>query len=176
MCCRCAGWQPSRTHDTPSISCVYLPVWETVVVGECLYGVRVCVYMCPYGKRCLWVSPFISSLITVPTGTAEQESLSNAKALSLLAHNTHRLAVSHSPLTVYLLLRLQLPAPNTHTTCSSDCLPGTPDSGQLIFSLTHRLINTTPHYSGLMQKQPRQASQTCYNLSRLLFLQSCLNL
>lgn len=109
---------------------------------------------CSYGKRRLRVSPFISSLITVPTGKAAQKSLSNANAISLLAHNMHRLAVSHNPFTVYLP-RLRLPAPNTHTPCSSDCLPGRPDSGQLIFSSTHRLINTkAPHYSGLSQNNP----------------------
>lgn len=40
----------------------------------------------------------------------------------------------------------------THTSRSSDCLPGRPDSGQLSFSSTHRLINTkTPHYFSLIQ-------------------------
>ena len=126
MYCRCAGWQPSGTHDTPLISCVYLPVWETVAVGQNMKGVClsaymvcvcVCLCVCPcssYGKRRLWPSPFISSLITVPTGKAAQKSLSNANSLSLLAHNTHRLAVSHSPFTV-CLPRVRLPAPNTHT-------------------------------------------------------------
>ena len=117
----------------------------------CIVCVCLLCIWCSYGKRRLWVSPFISSLITVPTGKAAQKSLSNANALSLVAHNMKRLAVSHSPFTVYLP-HLQLPAPNAHTTCSSDCLPGKPDSGQLIFSSTHQLINTkTPHYTGLMQ-------------------------
>lgn len=38
MCCGCAGWQPSGTHDTPLISCVYLLVWETGTVGENMGG------------------------------------------------------------------------------------------------------------------------------------------
>lgn len=95
------------------------------------------------------------------------------RSLSTLAHNMHRLAASHSSFTVYLPL---YPSPNTHATCSSDCLPWRPDAGRLIFSSTRRLINTEPpHYSGLTKKQLRQASQTCYNPSNFLFLQSCLN-
>lgn len=97
MCCGCAVWQPSGTHDTPLISCVYLPVWETVAVGQNMReGVQVlvlCIW-CSYGKCRLWVSPFISSLITVPTGKGAQKSLSNANVFSLVAQNTHRLAGS----------------------------------------------------------------------------------
>jgi len=102
-----------------------------------------------YGKHCLWVPPFISALITIPTGKAAQRSLSNANALSLLAHNIHQLAVSHSPFTVYLPVHH---APSAHTTCSSDCLPGRPDSGQLFFSSTHPLINSKSH-----AKQPGES-------------------
>ncbi len=118
----CAGWQPSGTHDTPLISYVYLPVWETVAVGQknerwsayvCMCVFLLCIW-CSYGKRHLWVPPFISSLITVPTGKAAQRSLSNANSLSLLAHNRHRLAISHSPFTVHFP-HVRLPAPNTHT-------------------------------------------------------------
>lgn len=64
---------------------------------------------------------------------------------------------------------------HTHTTCSSDCLPGRPDSGQLIFSSTHRLINTkTPHYSGLMQNNPGKlvrlvTIQAAFSLLTVLF-------
>ncbi len=97
--------------------------------------------------------PFISSLITVPTGKAAQKSLSNANALSCTQHTQAGslpqpfYSIPPSPPT---------PCPqHTHTTCSSDCLPGRPDSGQIIFSSTRRLINTkTPHYSGLMQNKP----------------------
>lgn len=148
MRCGCAGWQPSGTCDTPLISYVYLPVWETVAVGqkkgemECLY-VCMCVFLLwiwhSYGKRHFWVSPFIPSLITIPTGKAAQRSLSNANSLSLLAHNRHRLAISHSPLQ-YTSIASDSQAPthsHTHIMCSSDCLPGRPDSGQLIFSSTH---------------------------------------
>lgn len=65
--------------------------------------------------------------------------------------------------------------PPTHTTCSSDCLPGRPDSGHLIFSSTHRSINTkSSHYSGLMQNNPGkqvrcvtiQATFSSYSLVR----------
>lgn len=122
MRCGCAGWQPSGTCDTPLISYVYLPVWETVAVGQknerwSAY-VCVCVFLLwiwhSYGKRHLWVSPFIPSLITIPTGKAAQRSLSNANSLSLLAHNRHRLAISHSPLQ-YTYPCIRLPGPNTLT-------------------------------------------------------------
>lgn len=109
------------------------------------------VYIVLLWKALSLVSPFISSLITVPTGKAAQKSLSNANALTLLAHNTHRLAVSHYSFTVYLP-RLRLPAPNTHNLFF--WLFPRETSGQLIFSSTHRLINTTPHYSGLTQNNP----------------------
>lgn len=78
------------------------------IVCECL----LCIW-CSYSKLRLWVSPFTSSLITVPTGEAAQKSLSNANTVSLLAHITHRRAVSHNPFTVYFP-RLRLPAPKTH--------------------------------------------------------------
>lgn len=96
--------------------------------------------------------------------------------LTLCLRTTHTHTGWQSPtalFTVYLPC-LQLPAPNTHTTCSSDCLPGKRDSGQLIFSSTHRLINT-PHYSRSHVKQPKQARQTSYDPCRFLFLQTCLN-
>lgn len=97
-------------------------------LGDCGCGTKkwemeyLYVYMCvfllwiwhSYGKRHLWVSPFKPSLITIPTGKAAQRSLSNANSLSLLAHNRHRLAISHSPFTVYFPC-IRLPGPNTLT-------------------------------------------------------------
>lgn len=182
MCCGCAGWKPSGTRDTPLISAVYLTVWETGAVGEnmrkgvlvhiCYVCVCLLCIRCTYGNRCLRVTPFISPLITIPTGKGGTEEPFKCKH-SLPAHNTLRLRVSHSPYTVHLP-RLRLPTPNTHTTCSSDCLPGRRDSGQLIFSSTHRLINTkTPNYSGLMQKNTR-ASLLAVLQSKPLFLQTVL--
>lgn len=49
-----------------------------------------------YGKLRLGVSPFTSSLITIPY---REGGLSNANTTSLLAHKTHMLAVSHNPFT-----------------------------------------------------------------------------
>lgn len=54
------------------------------IVGMCVS--LLCVW-CSYGKHSLWVSPFISSLITIPTGKAAQKTLSNANALSAWTHH-----------------------------------------------------------------------------------------
>lgn len=60
MRCGCAGWQPSGTCDTPLISYVYLPVWETVAVGQKMRdGVPICVYVCfsAVDMALLWKAP-----------------------------------------------------------------------------------------------------------------------
>lgn len=67
MCCGCAGWQPSGTHDTPLISCVYLLVWETGTVGENMgEGIQVLydvyVYVCSECVCCVYGAPMESTV------------------------------------------------------------------------------------------------------------------
>ena len=162
MCCGCAGWQPSGTHDTPLISCVYLPVWETVAVGQNIREVSpsaymVCMYVSAVYMVLLWKAPSLGLSIYIfinhrshrEGGT--EESFKCKRTLSACTQHTQAGSLPQP----FYSIPPSCPTPcpqHTHTTCSSDCLPGRPDSGQLIFSSTHRLINTkTPHYSGLMQ-------------------------
>ena len=70
MCCGCAGWQPSGTHDTPLISCVYLPVWETVAVGQNIREVSpsaymVCMYVSAVYMVLLWKAPSLGLSIYI---------------------------------------------------------------------------------------------------------------
>lgn len=164
MCCGCAGWQPSGTRDTPLISCIYLLVWETGAVGEnmgegiqVLYGVYVYVqvWACLLCMVLLWkeLSPGFSIYIFINHRShwegGIEESFKCKHAFSACTQHAWQSLTDPLQYTSHYTL------PPTHTTCSSDCLPGRPDSGQLIFSSTHRSINTkTPHYSGLMQNNP----------------------
>lgn len=125
----------------------------------CAYTVCVCVralcIWCSHGKLSLWVSPFISSLITVPTGKAGQKSLSNANGLTLL-HTTRTGWLAPRTLLQYTSFA-SVSLPPTRTTCSSDCLQGRPDSGQLILSSPRRLINTRT--SSLFRSHAKQLSK-----------------
>lgn len=142
---RIAVGSPLGFNDTPLISVVYLLVSEIGAVGETitlpiLSGVYVYCLMCTwcsYGKRRLRGSPFISSLITVPTGRPHR-GVFQMRTRSLRLHTTHTQPLYN--------ISTSVAAHNTHNL--SGCLSGRPDSGQLIFSSTDRLINTkTPHYS-----------------------------
>lgn len=120
----CLGdWGCRRNYNTAHMPGVYV---------YCL----MCTW-CSYGKRRLRGSPFISSLITVPTGRPHR-GVFQMQTRSLYLHTTHTQPLYSIPTSVA--------AHNTHNLAG--CLSGRPDSGQLIFSSIDRLINTkTPHYS-----------------------------
>lgn len=168
MCCGCAVWQPSGTHDTPLICCVYLPVWETVAVGQNMReGVQVpvcCVCVSAVYMVLLWKVPSLGLSIYIfinHRSHREEGTEESFKCKRVLSGCTkHAQAGWQSPTSLLQYTSLASDSlPPTHTPLSSDCLPGRPDSGQLIFSSTHRLINTkTPHYSGLMENNPGKQS------------------